>query len=514
MNPVLTFLLFLTVRVASVFIVKTFYVPDEYWQSLEVAHKLVFGYGYLTWEWLEGIRSYIYPVIIAGLYKILALIHLDLVEYLVISPRFLQALLSSYADYRFYIWTGKKKWSIFLLLITFFWFYCGSRTLANTFETALSTIALSYFPWDKRDKTSYLWFVGTCCYIRPTAAIVWLPLCLNHLLSTKLSKTELILKRFVPIGLIIFSIGIAIDSYFYGKLILTPWEFIKFNYLLGIGSFYGTHPWHWYFLTGLPSILGVNYLPFLIGVIQTIRNKEMYIIRKQLLITIFITLITYSIFQHKEFRFILILLPLCLYISVDTLVRWSYKASKWAVWVVAIILLIGNAIPNYYLSLVHQRGTLEVMPFLAEISKVYTDEVNSRANILFLMPCHSTPYYSHIHQNVTLRFLTCNPNIHMKQNYIDEAELFYRAPDRWLRSHIPSYPKTAMPTHVVLFDSLESKISDFLTNYYLIDRIHHTDYADERVGNYVLVFERKNLNTPGDNIFNKEAEETDDQEAF
>lgn len=30
-------------RIASVFLVRTFYVPDEYWQSLEVAHKLTFG---------------------------------------------------------------------------------------------------------------------------------------------------------------------------------------------------------------------------------------------------------------------------------------------------------------------------------------------------------------------------------------------------------------------------------------------------------------------------------------
>lgn len=34
---------FLALRVLSVFVVKTWYVPDEYWQSLEVGHKLAFG---------------------------------------------------------------------------------------------------------------------------------------------------------------------------------------------------------------------------------------------------------------------------------------------------------------------------------------------------------------------------------------------------------------------------------------------------------------------------------------
>lgn len=39
---VFAFMAFL--RFILVFFVRTFYVPDEYWQSLEVAHKLVFGY--------------------------------------------------------------------------------------------------------------------------------------------------------------------------------------------------------------------------------------------------------------------------------------------------------------------------------------------------------------------------------------------------------------------------------------------------------------------------------------
>lgn len=77
------FLIFLFVRLASIFIVQTYFVPDEYWQSLEIAHKIVFDYGYLTWEWVLGIRSYIYPLIIAGLYKILAVLGLDSAEAIV-----------------------------------------------------------------------------------------------------------------------------------------------------------------------------------------------------------------------------------------------------------------------------------------------------------------------------------------------------------------------------------------------------------------------------------------------
>lgn len=83
------FLIFLFVRLASVYLVQTFFVPDEYWQSLEVAHNFAFKYGYLTWEWHQGIRSYIPPLVVAGYYKLLELIGINFVPLLVSIKVFL-----------------------------------------------------------------------------------------------------------------------------------------------------------------------------------------------------------------------------------------------------------------------------------------------------------------------------------------------------------------------------------------------------------------------------------------
>ena len=35
------------------------------------------SYGYLTWEWRVGIRSYAYPLLFATLYKVLEILGLD-----------------------------------------------------------------------------------------------------------------------------------------------------------------------------------------------------------------------------------------------------------------------------------------------------------------------------------------------------------------------------------------------------------------------------------------------------
>lgn len=485
------FAAFLALRILSVFVVKSWYVPDEYWQSLEVGHKLAFGYGYLTWEWTKGIRSYIYPLCIGALYRALAWFDLDQVNCLVFGPRILQAILSAISDYCFFRWSNNSKWSIFLITTSWFWFYTASRTLSNTIETCLTTIALRLYPkYRSSDSHGFLWIVALLCFVRPTAAILWLPLCIYHVHKSIHSVFELLIKRYLLIGLIVGGIAITLDSYAHGYFIVTPLEFFKANILENVGSFYGTQPWYWYFTTGLPTILGLYTIPFIFAIIQTVQNREIYQERYILLQTILFTLSIYSLLTHKEFRFILPLLPICLFITSDALSKWSRNASRVTIWLVAIALLISNAIPALYLSLVHQRGTTDVMHTIERIAREYKDQDGHRAKLLFLMPCHSTPWYSHVHQNVTMRFLTCEPNLKEQQHYLDEADQFYVNPSSWLQSHIPVYPKTAMPTHTILFDTLQSQIDGFLKSYQLIANISHSEYINDRIGHNVLVFQR------------------------
>lgn len=65
-------------RAVNSLLVRTYFSPDEYWQALEVGHRITFGYGYLTWEWgTVGLRSVLHPALFAGLYKLLALLGLE-----------------------------------------------------------------------------------------------------------------------------------------------------------------------------------------------------------------------------------------------------------------------------------------------------------------------------------------------------------------------------------------------------------------------------------------------------
>jgi len=66
-----------TFRAVNALCLWTFFSPDEYWQAVEVAHALVFKYGYLTWEWRTALRSYLYPLLFAVIYWILKILGMD-----------------------------------------------------------------------------------------------------------------------------------------------------------------------------------------------------------------------------------------------------------------------------------------------------------------------------------------------------------------------------------------------------------------------------------------------------
>lgn len=70
-------------------------------------------------------------------------------------------------------------------------------------------------------------------------------------------------------------------------------------------------------------------------------------------------------------------------------------------------------------------------------------------------------FFSHLHVNVTTRFLTCLPNLSKIDSYVDEADLFYNSPNAWLRQNYP--PTGVLPSHIILFDNLESTVSSILS---------------------------------------------------
>lgn len=94
--------------------------------------------------------------------------------------------------------------------------------------------------------------------------------------------------------------------------------------------------------------------------------------------------------------------------------------------------------------------------------------------------------YSHIHINASLQFLGCPPNLSNRDNYTDEADVFYHQPEDWLLANASTNP----PGYLMIFDPLLGRITDYLDsfNYELIGNFFHADVDQGRVGRRVLVF--------------------------
>ncbi|XP_030432594.1 GPI mannosyltransferase 3 isoform X1 [Gopherus evgoodei] len=475
----------ITLRVLNCFLVQTSFVPDEYWQSLEVAHHMVFNYGYLTWEWAEGLRGYSYPLLFATIYRVLQLLANDDVQLLIWIPRLVQAVLSALADVKLYSLVRHldnaetAKWVYLCQLCSWFTWYCCTRTLTNTMETVLTIFALFYYPMEgskTRSSCKYLTLVALAFIIRPTAVIPWIPLVLRHFWQEQ-KKVDLVLYTYIPVGLVTLGISLIIDRVFFGEWILVQLKFLKFNVLQNLGTFYGSHPWHWYLTQGLPVILG-THLPFFIhGCIQAPKRYRI------LLVVVVWTVLVYSTLSHKEFRFIYPVLPFCMVFcgySLKQLKTWKKSAITF--------LLLSNLLPALYMGLIHQRGSLDVMIHMQQLCNNSSNQ--SWASVFVMMPCHSTPFYSHVHCPLPMRFLRCPPDLTGKESYLDEADIFYSNPLKWLNEE---FCNGTLPTHLVFFSVLEQEISSFLVlnGYERTTTVFHTHMPQGRIGSHIYVYTRR-----------------------
>lgn len=104
--------LLVVIRAANAYVSSTFFQPDEFFQSLEPAWRLVFGPdsgAWMTWEWQENIRSAIHPVLFSGAYRAantiaewLSLSPGARAQLLLAAPKVLQVSIAAAID--FYTW--------------------------------------------------------------------------------------------------------------------------------------------------------------------------------------------------------------------------------------------------------------------------------------------------------------------------------------------------------------------------------------------------------------------------
>ncbi|RKO96771.1 hypothetical protein CAUPRSCDRAFT_11537 [Caulochytrium protostelioides] len=221
----------------------------------------------------------------------------------------------------------------------------------------------------------------------------------------------------------------------------------------GVATFYGTHPWHWYLSQGLPALALGWIVPFLYALrcprppsrrpadAAADGDDDAVPLNPFPVRVICVIVATYSLLAHKEFRFLAPALPLVLILAgcgLRGLWTWRRRlAGPSAAGMTvaqrrtarlqqrAIVLLIATMVlldvgALGFFGRWHQRGVVAVVDFLrAETAHPQGltsarsgdgDDAGGRGGLLFLMPCHSTPFLADLDRpGVPMRFLRCEP---------------------------------------------------------------------------------------------------------
>lgn len=244
-------------------------------------------------------------------------------------------------------------------------------------------------------------------------------------------------------------------------------NFLYFNVGQSLAIFYGANDFHYYVTQGLPLLLTTT-LPFtLIGlyrIIQQQRSSELkwQTVQSQLALVCLVMPVILSLISHKEVRFIYPLLPSLHLLTASPLVEFfgptisqpsaSYYTPRR---LTLIFILVVNAVIALYTTIYHASGTMDILDYLRNQHNQHaspTPDTTPGITAGFLMPCHSTPWRSHmVHPTIHAWALTCEPPVNLtpaeKASYLDEADQFYEDPSSFLKSnmlgglrHIPRKP--------------------------------------------------------------------------
>jgi hypothetical protein len=308
---------------------------------------------------------------------------------------------------------------------------------------------------------------------------------------------------------------------------------------------YGTHPPYWYIIAGLPAISGILFPFFVYEMIKTIwskvgiirdiigskeqrnnnlndgnnndkrrsmkhHNAMLWWCPKLTLITIIISYISFhSISSHKEFRFILPILPLVCILSSFPINRYvniksnderkglsTTTIKRKRKNILIILFFLFNYPHLFFLGMIHQRAPISVNQAIANhIHKL--NELNYHSNNLelsqegeqhqdqqsqknmnrysihYLMGCHSAPLYSHLHVptrssngSTSIRSATilntwtldCSPTC--RKDSSCESDEFYANPYHFIMKSYYNYDKTYNDYHSDHLDECQVNTND------------------------------------------------------
>lgn len=280
--------------------------PDEIFQQLEPAHRLAFGYGIISWEWREGIRSWILPGAFAIVMKFCTCIHDSSALYLTVIKVLLSigSLSLVWASFTWAMRSGGREAATIAAFGTAVWHQLVIYASHSLTEVVALNFLLpgSYLLLSSQTRSRRQLMGGLCC---GTAVALRVQLAPMIIIMTCVVLMKLPLRRSYALGVaLILPITLfgLVDWVSLGMPFQSYWKYFTLNILLGGSERFGTAPWNWYI-----SLLISRYGLLVVAVLFGIRKAP------TLAASCILEFIILSGIAHKEERF---LYPIAPYIII------------------------------------------------------------------------------------------------------------------------------------------------------------------------------------------------------
>ncbi|XP_077402409.1 alpha-1,2-mannosyltransferase ALG9 isoform X2 [Vanacampus margaritifer] len=297
---------------------------DETFNYWEPMHYLLYGTGMQTWEYspLYAIRSYAY----LWLHALPACLHAHvlqtskvLVFYFV---RCVLAFCCCVCELYFYKAVCKKfglhvgRLMLAFLVVSTGMFSSSAAFLPSSFCMYTTLVAMTGWFQDCTPLAIAGVAAGTIVGW-PFSALIGVPIAFDLLVIKKQWKSFITWSAVAL--LLLLGPLVAVDSFFYGKLVVTPLNILLYNVFTPHGpDLYGTEPWHFYFVNGalnfnLVFVLALFSLP-LTALMETLLHKfNVQNLGRPYWLTLspmYLWMLVFFTRSHKEERFLFPVYPL------------------------------------------------------------------------------------------------------------------------------------------------------------------------------------------------------------
>jgi hypothetical protein len=332
---------------------RNIHYADEIFSYLEPAHRLVFGDGLVSWEFRFGVRSWTVPMLMALPLWLCDLVGAGRPEIYIPVARLLLVTLSVSVVPALYVLTralaGERagRWAAVLAAGWYELIYFAPRPLTDALSLYPIVIGLALVVSAPGSRTVWVaWLTGVAVVIRLQSAPVAL---LCAVVEWRHSDWPSRRRALLIWGGLCLLAG-AFDRWTWGGWWASYLSNLYFNGLLMISEIYGRHhpltyPYMW--------LLGSCGVFMAAAGWATTRWRQF----QWPLGLIALLLATYTAFEHKEYRFVLLLVPLGLVLTASWVASWSSDlARRLAAVGLAVVSVAGmwGVLPGHFRLYPHQ----------------------------------------------------------------------------------------------------------------------------------------------------------------